>query len=502
MVQALNKLALAPWYATPGRKVPGHRVHSEAMLGLLLFRLAAIAVLILANGFFVSAEFALVSLRRSRLDQLIADDVAGARKVQQLQSRLDDFLPAVQFGVTLCSLALGSIGEPTVAGLLVPLLGDFEHVRVYAHLLSAAIAFLGITYFEVVLGELVPKSLALRRGEQLAIAIAGPMLAFMSMTRPAVLLLNRSATLVLLLFRTPPSAHGGLHSPDELKLIATAAREGGVLPPFQEALIHRALEGGDIPTREIMTPRQKIVSLPASMPVEQASARMVEEMHSRVPVYDPVRGPEAIIGVVYAKDVARLMHFHAISGRRAADSAQEGMAAAALAGLQLRSIMRDVLVVPETKPAFDLLVEFQQRRRHLAIVVDEFGSTVGLVTVEDAIEQLIGEVEDEFDAAEGRTAPVLPAANDTLMLDGSVRLRDLETQMRWKLPRDGGVETLAGFLLSRLGHIPEAGERVDFDNHRLTVVEMQGRRISKVRLENRAGPAAPQEETVGTDVQA
>lgn len=485
------------------------------MLGLLLFRLAAIAVLILANGFFVSAEFALVSLRRSRLDQLIAENVAGARKVQLLQSRLDDFLPAVQFGVTLCSLALGSIGEPTVAGLLVPLLGGLEHVRIYAHLLSAVVAFLGITYFEVVLGELVPKSLALRRGEQLAIAIAGPMLAFMSMTRPAVLLLNRSATLVLRLFRTPPSAHGGLHSPDELKLIATAAREGGVLPPFQEALIHRALEGGDIPTREIMTPRQKIVSLPASMPVEQASARMVEDMHSRVPVYDPVRGPEAIIGVVYAKDVARLMHFYAMTGRRAKDAPQSaamgsvatqsvavkaGMVPSALAGLQLRSIMRDVLVVPETKPAFDLLVEFQQRRRHLAIVVDEFGSTVGLVTVEDAIEQLIGEVEDEFDASAGRTVPLLPGVNEALLLDGSLRLRDLETQMHWKLPRDGGVETLAGFLLSRLGHIPEAGEQVDYDHHRLTVVEMGGRRISKVRVENRTKPAPAESQTAEAQI--
>lgn len=454
------------------------------MLVLLLFRLAAIAALILANGFFVAAEFALVSLRRSRLDQLIADEVAGARKVQQLQGRLDDFLPAVQLGVTLCALALGSVGEPTIAGLLAPLLERFDHARLYTHLLSAALAFLVITYLEVLLGELVPKSLALRRGERLAIAVAGPMLAFMRLARPAVLLLNRSAAFVLHLFRTPAHSHSGsIHSPDELKLIATAAREGGVLPPFQEALIHRALEGGEIPTREIMTPRQRIFSLPANMPVEQASARIVEDMHSRVPVYDPARGPEAIIGVVYAKDVARLMHFHAVTGRRAAGPGALPGSTAMLAGMQLRSIMRDVPVVPETKAAFDLLLEFQQRRRHLAIVVDEWGSTVGLVTVEDAIEQLIGEIEDEFDVA-AASPPLLPAPSETLLLDGSVSLRDLETQMRWKLPRDAGVETLAGFLLTQLGHIPEAGERVDYDGHRLTVVAMEGRRISKVRVEN------------------
>ena len=464
------------------------------MLGLLLFRLAAIAALILANGFFVAAEFAIVSLRRSRLTQLIADNTPGARSVERLQARLDDFLPAVQLGVTLCSLALGWIGEPTVSGILAPLLGRLEHASLYAHLLSASLAFLCITYFQVLLGELVPKSLALRRGEQLAIAIASPMLGFMQLTRPAVILLNRSAAGVLRLFRTPASHRAGLHSPDELKLIATAAREGGVLPAFQEALIHRALEGGEIPTREIMTPRQRIVSLPASMPVEQASARIVEEMHSRLPVFDPLRGPEAIVGVVYAKDVARLMHFHAVSGQRG----EQG--AAALASLQLRSIMREVLVVPETKPVFDLLVEFQQRRRHLAIVVDEFGSTVGLVTVEDAIEQLIGELEDEFDVASA-APPLLPALSETLLLDGSVSLRDLEVQMRWKLPRDSGVETLAGFLLSRLGHIPRAGERVDFDRHRLTVVEMQGRRIGKVRVENRPpAPAAPAKRQPKADV--
>ncbi len=446
------------------------------MLGLLVFRLAVIAALILANGFFVAAEFALVSLRRSRLDQLIADDVTGARTVQRLQGSLDDFLPAVQLGVTLCSLALGWIGEPTIAGALGPLLGGLPHARLYEHLLSASLAFLIITYFHVLLGELVPKSLALRRGELLAIAVAGPMLGFMQLMRPAVLLMNRSAALVLHLFRTPASHHASPHSPDELKLIATAARESGTLPPFQEALIHRALEGGETPTREIMTPRRRIVSLPASMPVQQASARIVEEMHSRLPVYDPLRGPEAVVGVVYAKDVARLMHFHAVAG------VGEGRGPAPFADLQLRSIMREVLVVPDTKPVFDLLVEFQQRRRHMAIVVDEFGSTVGLVTVEDAIEQVIGEVEDEFDVATA-AQPLLPSASETLVLEGSVSLRDLETQMRWKLPRDGGAETLAGFLLSRLGHIPITGERVDFEGHRLTVAEMQGRRISKVRVE-------------------
>jgi CBS domain containing-hemolysin-like protein len=443
------------------------------MLGLLFFRLVAIVALILANGFFVAAEFALVSMRRTRLEQLIAEGKPGARAVENLQQHIDDFLPAVQFGVTLCSLALGWVGEPTIAGALIGVMQGLPHEVVYAHLVAATVAFMIITYFHVLLGELVPKSLALRQGDQLAIAVASPMLTFMQLTRPVVGLMNRSAAVVLGLLRAPVALEGAsVHSPDELKLIATAARQGGVLPEFQESLIHRAVELADVPTREIMTPRQRIVSLPATMTIEEASERFVEELHSRIPVYDAARGPEYIIGVVYSKDIARLMHFKAVSRGEAP--------LVPFSALRLRQLMREVLVVPETKPVLDLMQEFQERRRHLAIVVDEFGSTVGLVTVEDAIEQLVGELEDEFDL---ETSPLIPAVGEGLVLDGSVNLRDLETQMRWKLPREGGVETVAGFLLARLGRIPVGGESVDFEGRRLTVAEMRGHRIAKVRIE-------------------
>ena len=461
------------------------------MIGILLFRLAAIAVLILANGFFVAAEFALVSMRKTRLQQLIAEERPGARAVERLREHLDDFLPAVQFGVTLCSLALGWIGEPTLALLfeheLSPVGRANVHAHVYSHLLAAPVAFMPITYQHRLRGELVPKSLALRKGDELAIAVAAPMSIFISITRPIVRLMNRSAALVLRIFHTPMPHESSAHSPDELKLIATAARNSGMLPEFQESLIHRAVEVNEVPTREIMIPRQRIFSLPSSMLVEEASARFVEEMHSRVPVYDPVRGPEYIVGIVYSKDIARLMHFSASAPTRFAESP--------FTALRLRQVMREVLVVPETKPVLDLLREFQLRRRHLAIVVDEYGSTVGLVTVEDAIEQLVGELEDEFDVD---TSPLLPSGNEGLILDGSVNLRDLETQMHWNLPREGGVETLAGFLLTRLGRIPTGGEVVDFDGRRMIITEMSGHRIAKVRLEKapeREAAAEPEPES-------
>ena len=442
------------------------------MSEFLLFHGVAIVVLILANGFFVAAEFALVSVRQTRVEQLIAERRPGARIVRRLQENLGDFLPAVQLGVTLCSLALGWIGEPAIAEVFEHLMRGLPHARVYAHLIAVPLAFAFITYFHVLLGELVPKALALRRADQMAVAIAGPMDVFIRLTRPVLRLMNRSATLVLRAFRAPLTHEGAVHSPEELKLMATAARRVGMLPEYQEALIHRAVEMNEIVTREIMTPRQQIFSLPADMPIEQASARIVEELHSRVPVFDPACGPEFIIGVVYSKDISRLMHFRA--------SAKTRFATPPFSDMALRQVMREMLVVPETKPVLDLLHEFQQRRRHIAIVVDEFGSTVGLVTVEDAIEQLIGEVEDEFDVA---ARAVLATATGGMVLDGSVSLRDLETQMHWKLPRDGGVETLAGFLLARLGKIPEGGESIDFEGRRMTVLEMSGHRISKVRIE-------------------
>jgi CBS domain containing-hemolysin-like protein len=445
------------------------------MHGLPLLQFVAVALLILANAFFVAAEFALVSIRETRIEQMLASGTPGARAVRRLQQDLDDFLPAVQLGVTLCSLALGWIGEPLAAAIvlswlhLLPLVEP--HAQLYAHIVAVAVGFVIITYFHVVIGELVPKSLALRRAEALAVSVAPPMLLFIAAARPAVRLLNISAATILRGFDIQLTERASVHSPEELKLIATAAQRMGLLPRFQETLIHRTLELDDVTVREIMTPRKQIFSLPSNMLLEEASAKVIDHMHSRVPVYDEARGPEHIVGVVYSKDLSRLMYFR--------PAARTGVAP--FVELRLAQVMRDVLVVPETKSVLDLIRDFQQRRRHMAIVVDEYGSTVGLVTAEDAIEQLTGELEDEFDSP---SLPVLTTASGALLMDGGVNLRDLETQMQWSLPREGGVETLAGFVLMRLGHIPKEGESVEFEGRRLTVVEMDARRIARIRVEH------------------
>jgi CBS domain containing-hemolysin-like protein len=293
---------------------------------------------------------------------------------------------------------------------------------------------------------------------------------FIRITRPAVRLMNGSATLVLRLFRAPLRGEGAVHSPEELKMIATVTRRMGLLPTFQEEMIHRAIELNHVTVREIMTPRGKIFSLPSDMAIEAASARIIDEQHSRVPVYDRRGGTEHIVGIVYAKDVARLMHFRAVAlGFGGGQSA-----------LTLQSVMREAMFVPETKPAAELLQEFQERRRHLAIAVDEFGTTVGIVSAEDALEQIVGELEDEFDVA-SQLAPATSAG--VVTLDGTTTLRDLGTQLRWNFSREAGIETIAGFMLAHLGHIPRVGESVDRDGRRYTVTGMSGRRISQVRVE-------------------
>jgi CBS domain containing-hemolysin-like protein len=459
------------------------------MIEWLLVHGSLIAFFILANSFFVAAEFALVSARETRIEQFIALNRPGARTALRLKHNIDEFLPAVQFGVTLASLALGGIGEHALADLVTDELARIPHfsthVTLYAHAISVVVAFAVITYFEVLLGELVPKSLALQRAERLALAVAGPMEVFIRITRPAVKVMNFSATQVLRVFRAPLRGESAAHSPEELKLMATATRRMGLLPPFQEEMIHRAIELNNVTASEIMTPRGKIFSLPADMPLEQASAKIVEEQHSRIPVYDPARGREAIIGVAYSKDVARLMHFRGVSRPGASMRRDAAVTAGEVA---LRQVMREVLVVPETKPALELLEEFQERRRQLAIVVDEFGSTLGLVTMEDVLEQVVGEMEDEFDTS--RTLQVV-ASGGGLMVDGSASLRDLVTQLGWKLPREAGVETLAGFLLDKLGHIPQVGERVEFGGRCFAVMEMDGMRIARVRVDTVAAKVKP-----------
>ena len=338
--------------------------------------------------------------------------------------------------------------------------------------MSAAVSPGSHQYLHVVLGEVVPKSLALQRSDRVALAVAGPMDFFMTVARPFLRVMSRSARFVLSRFGAHEIRSLGVHSPEELKLLVTASRRFGIVSPVQEEMVLHALELGEITVRQVMVPRPLIFSLPADLPLDVALARVIEEQHSRIPVYDPQRGLEHIIGLLYSKDLTRWMRLRYVKPPTDAASAR-------LARLVVRDIMRDVLVVPETKPLSDLLVEFRSRKRHLAVVVDEFGSTAGVITVEDVLEQLVGEIEDEFDI----TPQPLPADASSMVLDGSVNIRDLETQYHLSLPSDQGFETLGGFMLAQFQRVPKAGDSFEHDGRRFTVLEMEGRRIARVLVE-------------------
>jgi len=452
------------------------------MIAYVLLRVFVILLLVAANAFFAAAEFALVSVRETRIQQLIVAHRAGARTVLKLHQQLSRVVNGVQLGITVASLTLGWLGEPALARLFEVWIGSVPYATIYAHAVAVPVAFALITSLHVILGELVPKSLALQRAERVALAVAAPMDVFLTVTAPLTIGMSRAAGFVLRAFGTREVRHGSVHSPDELKLIVTAAHHSGQLSPAQEEMLLNALELDNITARQVMVPRTRIFSLPSDLTMDEALSRVVDEQHSRVPVYDPQRGPEHIIGVLYAKDLMRWTRLRL--GHIAAPPA-----AMRIAQMKIGQIMHDVLVVPETKSLLDLLGEFQLRKRHLAVVVDEFGSTAGVISVEDVLEQLVGELEDEFDVAS--TQPVVIDANAPLVLDGAINIRDLETQYELKLPQDEGFETLAGFLLSRLQKMPAGGEAFDYEGRRFVVEKMDGHRIATVRIEPVPAASAP-----------
>ncbi len=453
------------------------------MIAFVLLRIFLILLLVAANAFFAAAEFALVSIRETRIQQLIDARRIGARIVQKLHRNLDEVVNGVQLGVTVVSLTLGWIGEPLLAQIMQKWFGDMPNVMIYAHGAAIVIAFSLITSLHVIMGELVPKSLALQRSEQVALAVAAPMDVFLTITGPLIFLMSRTASSVLAAFGSKKLQQGPVHSPDELKLIVTASRQLGQIPAFQEEMINRALDLDNINVRQVMVPRPDIFSLPGDLSLDDALGRVVEEQHSRIPIYDPQRGPEHIIGVLYAKDLMRWTRL-----RLTATPSQP--VSTRIAAMKVSQIMHDVLVVPDTKVLSELLEEFRQRKRHLAIVVDEFGSTAGVVTVEDVLEQLVGEIEDEFDVP----PPQHPAIEGKIILhlEGSVGIRDLESQYQLSLPREGGFETLAGFILARLQRIPKVGDHFDFEDHRFVVEEIEGHRIARVSIEKLQPAAAAQ----------
>lgn len=390
-------------------------------------------------------------------------------------------LSVTQIGVTLASLGLGWAGEDTLYELFMAL---FHPVLTPAtssvlHGAGFVLAFLLMTYCHVIVGEVVPKNLAIAKADRLAVVVAPPLTVLTRILSPFVSIVERSAGAVTRMMGVTPAAHrGGGHSAEELKLIVSSARFSGVLPEAQEEMIHRVLDLEEVSAREIMVPRHDIASVSVDSTLDQVLEAMVVSQHSRLPVWQDA--PEHMVGVVFFKDMLRLWHERRGNIRAGRPAPQ----------FHLNRIMHKPLIVPETKPVLAMLDEFRTQHAHMALVVNEFGTVTGLLTVEDALEQIVGEIEDEYDE---KIAASEPEAAD-VELDGATGLRDLESIYGIELPLNGGFETIAGYMLFKLGHIPQPGESVTFEHRRFTVMAMEKNRISRVRVEKLPLPAPPEGE--------
>ena len=426
--------------------------------------LVAVVVLVLLNGFFVAAEFALVSVRRTRIDQLVLEGSARARLVQRALTHLDTYIAATQLGITMASLALGFIGEPAIAHLLEPLFASFlpaEGAYFTSHGVALVIAFSIATALHIVLGELAPKSIALQRAEGTALWVTGPLDLFLKLFRPFIATLNGIGNgLVRLIGLEPVGGHAAVHSVEELELLVHSTREAGLLAEQQERMVAGVFDFGERHASRVMTPRTEIDAVPATIKLPELARHAASGTHSRIPVYDG--DLDHIIGVVHVKDVLRTLE-------RGTPAAQ----------FELRAIMRRVPFLPETLPLDKLMAELRRHRAHLAIVVDEFGGTGGLVTLEDLLEEIVGDVADEFDP--GRE-PIEQLADGSYALDGLLAIEEVDT--RFALGVDEPFyDTLGGYVFGQLQRAPKVGDVLPLPDGRwLRVAEMDGLRVARVAL--------------------
>ncbi len=447
-------------------------------------RLILLAAIVALNGFFAAAEVALISVRPSRLKELAERGSTSARAALGLLANPSHLLSTTQVGVTVASLGLGWAGEDTVYRLLVSILtGIFPSIvqmsaaqAAWLHGASFAVAFLLISLVHVVIGEVVPKNLALERADQLALLVAPPLLAFRRVTAPFVYVIEKSTVAVSRAIGLHGRQESGGHSAEELRFVIASSRREGHLEGFEEAAINKLLELRHINAREIMKPRIGIVSVPIDATLNDLLRVTLQHKYSRLPVYEG--SPEHIVGVLHFKDLIR-----AWQERKAASDRNLPQRT-----FRLRPYLREPLVVPETKPLNQLIDEFRARHTHLAMVVDEFGTFTGLVTLEDVLEQIFGDISDEHDVS--RPLPV--AGAPVIELDGSTNIRDLASQYSIELPGDAGFETLAGFLLQRLGYIPAPGESLTYGGRTFVVNRMDHNRIASVKILNLRPERLPQ----------
>ncbi|MCS7178486.1 MAG: hemolysin family protein [Anaerolineae bacterium] len=427
----------------------------------ILTGLLGVCFFVLLNAFFVAAEFGLVSVRRTRVEELATQGHPTARIVRRALDDPDRFIAATQLGITMASLALGWIGEPALAHLFVPLLEFLptSWVGPTAHSIAAAMAFACITFLHVVAGELAPKSIALQNPERTAFLVARPMLAVFQIFRPAIWALNGAGnSLLRLLGIRPASGHERVHSVQELKMLIEASQEEGILNAEEEQMLRAVFDLRSSRAARVMVPRTEMVCVPADATVDELADLAERTALTKFPVFE--EDLDHIIGMVYLKDLLRPIR-------------------ACRSDLRARALMREALFLPETVSIADLLAHFRRARQHIAILVDEYGGTAGLVTLEDLLKEIVGDIGDLFEAAPPQ-AQHLP--DGSVLLDGLMTLDEANEALGLSLS-DPFYTTVGGWVMGRLDRIPSVGDEVILeDGRRLRVEEMDGRRVARVRL--------------------
>jgi CBS domain containing-hemolysin-like protein len=444
----------------------------------VILKILLIAGLVSLNAFFVAAEYSLLSVRRTRIEQLAREGRSAARLAQALLADMGVLFSGLQLGITIASVLMGWLGESILSNAIeMKLEGHLHHYLsvAIAHTIAITTAFVVVTTILMVLGELVPKTVAYGRAERVVLLVARPTTWFLQLTRAPVKLLEALSNLVLrALGEWPGGGHRGVHTMEEVKLIVSAIRQRGLLGEEQEEMIHGVFDLHRILVREVMVPWPRVSSLPLTHDLNVLLQQVIKDQHSRVPVYEG--SPDHILGILFTKDLlyeASKRIRYSVPGDRPLD---------------LRLLLHQPMIVPENMPLSKMLEEVRRKHLQMALVVDEFGTYVGLITIEDVLEQIVGEIQDEYDLEE---KSIQPLDENVLVLDASLGLRELSDDYGIELPRGAGYETLAGFLLARLGSIPKGGEAFIFEGRRFTVVQMDGRRIATVRIE-RTRPVAPQ----------
>ncbi|MCW5963195.1 MAG: HlyC/CorC family transporter [Bryobacterales bacterium] len=433
------------------------------------YRLLLLCSLVVVNAFFAASEVALLSVRRSRLKEMADEGNVGAGAALSLLGNTERLLSVVQVGVTLASLGIGWAGEESLFAVFLvvaqPVLTPATEFLV--RVAGLVLTFTLMTFVTVVIGEVVPKNVAIENSARFATLVAPVLLVFYKLVEPFVWLIESSSAWISRRLGVASSSGTTSHSIEELKFITSSARSGEQFGELEETLIHRTLDLQELSVREIMVPWNNVVSLPASATLSDVLGCVVREAYSRIPVYED--DPRNIIGVLHAKDLIRVWEVRRASNRIKKPSPR----------FHLRHMLRRHLVVPESKPVNEMLKEFLEGRQQMAMVVDEFGLIVGLVTLEDALEQLVGEIQDEHDMRPVR--PKLEAPS--FVVEGTIPIRDLEMQYGIDLPTGAGFETLAGFLLDEFGDFPDKGASAEYEGRRYTVLEMERNRIAKVLIE-------------------